>query len=134
MTVMRRTIRIGNDKTGYSVPLVLAFATIAAMIVDADANPRLPSTTVTIKIDSVFITKAFENTVMYRIVTAIVSEIVSAVLNSNFAKYTVLGVATSWSVIVVPRSSSLTNVLDSPDIAVKKTTTQYSPESTLEVG
>jgi len=43
ITVNRRGSNIGNDKTGYKVPFVLAFAMIAAIIVEAPANPILPS-------------------------------------------------------------------------------------------
>ncbi len=43
--------RIGNDKTGYSVPFVFAFEMIAAKIVEALASPNVPSTIIGMKIE-----------------------------------------------------------------------------------
>jgi hypothetical protein len=131
---MRRTIRMGNERTGYKVPRVFAFATIAAMIVAAEAKPKLPRMTVTAKTDIVLMTKNVEKTKVYSIVTARVSDTVSAVLKRSFPKYTTEGDATSCSVIVVPLSSSLTKILERLDMAVKKITTQYIPERTVDVG
>ncbi len=51
MTLMRRGRRIGNERTGYSVPFEFAFEIIAAMNVDAEASPKLPSSIVIRKIN-----------------------------------------------------------------------------------
>ena len=41
---------MGKDKTGYSVPLLFAFEIIAAIIVEAEDNPKLPDIIVNQKV------------------------------------------------------------------------------------
>ena len=46
ITVNRSGRSTGNASTGYRVPFVLALEIIAAIIVEADTNPKFPSTIV----------------------------------------------------------------------------------------
>jgi hypothetical protein len=62
MTVINNGISIGNDSTGYKVPFVFALAIIAAIIVAAEANPRLPKKTVNPKMNGDLITNAGNTT------------------------------------------------------------------------
>ena len=58
------------------------------------------------------------------------SEKVSTKLKNNLPTYTGVGRAMSCSVGTVPRSSSLTNVLDNPDMLEKKMMTHSIPART----
>lgn len=56
ITLIKSGSKIGNERTGYSVPLELALEIIAAMKVEADASPKLPIRMVNKKIDGVWMT------------------------------------------------------------------------------
>ncbi len=53
ITLIRSGSNIGNERTGYSVPLEFAFEMIAAINVEAEANPKLPMIMVNRKIEGV---------------------------------------------------------------------------------
>ena len=57
ITLIKRGNSIGNDSTGYNVPLEFALEMIAAMNVEAEASPKLPSKIVIRKIMGVWIVK-----------------------------------------------------------------------------
>ncbi len=118
--------RIGNERTGYSVPLLLAFEMIAAIIVDDIAMPKLPSINAAINVSKAFMlneSKSRKN----KTVIAIFIIKTRRTLNNNLPEKMVDGFASSCSVRVVPRSSSDTNARDKPDMAEKKTTTHNNP-------
>lgn len=117
---------IGNDSTGYNVPFDPALAINAAIIVDATANPILPSTKDTRKRDKFCIVKPSKIAEYSMVITVFIAN-VRMRLNINFPVNTVSGEAIRWSVKVVPLSSSDTKALDNPDMAEKKITTQYKP-------
>lgn len=117
---------IGKERTGYKVPFDPALAIIAAIIVEDTAIPTLPTKKV-IKKSIRFLMMNSENSAEYSNVITMFIMKTRIKLNNSLPVKTVVGDATSRKVNVVPRSSSLTNALESPDIAVKKTTTQNKP-------
>lgn len=108
------------------MPFELALAIIAAIIVEADTIPKLPSITVKPKAKKflIWIPVIKEN----RKKITMLSEKVSTKLKRSLPRNTSVAPAESFSASEVPVSSSLMNTRESPLIAVKKITIQNSPE------
>ena len=86
ITVISKGIRIGNDSTGYKVPFVFAFAMIAAIMVAAAANPRLPRTMVSVK-TAIDLMRNAGKAAIYNTVTADERTSVKPLLKMSFPKY-----------------------------------------------
>jgi len=117
---------IGNERTGYNVPLDPALEIIAAIMVDDTARPMFESTKVKRNKAKLLITNSSNNAEYNNAITMFIRK-TSIKLNNNLPVKTVEGDAINCKVSDVPLSSSATNALASPDIAEKKITTQNNP-------
>jgi hypothetical protein len=108
---------IGNAKTAKRVPLALACAIIAAIIVATDDSPILPIINI-IKKALTFPTST-PIIAKYNGIMIISNEKSNTMLNSHFPINIEFGTATSLKVSDVCCSSSLTKIWDNPDMDEK---------------
>src|ERR1019366_4494344 len=114
--------RSGIASTAKSAPLALAFETSAAVNVEAEASPNVPSRSRRTKSGGSLISKPMRTTKSgtMKAVTAPSS----AMFARSFPRRTPDGGADSRRAAAVPASSSCTNVRERPVIAEKKRTIQ----------
>lgn len=117
---------MGNDNTGYKVPLAPAFDIIAAIIVEATASPTFPSINDMAKSEKFLIINE-SNRAEYKKAIIIFMQKTRIKLNRSFPKNIVEGAATKCNAKLVPLSSSETKTRANPDIAEKNITTQNNP-------
>jgi len=118
--------KIGNERTGYKVPFEPAFAIIAAIIVAETAIPIFPKIKASINNNKFLITNSSKSNEYKKVMIIFIAK-TKIKLKSSLPVKIVEGAAISWSVKDVPLSSSETNALDKPDMAVKNITTQNNP-------
>jgi len=120
---------MGNDSTAKSAPFNRARDMMAAMMVVADANPRLPVRRIDKK------SHRFGTDTFIRITnrgTITISRVKRrAKLNRNFPKRTMPGVATILNTLTVLLSSSFTKTWASPDMEEKNMISQKRDEAIL---
>jgi hypothetical protein len=118
--------KIGKESTGYNVPFELAFAIIAAIIVEETAIPIFPKIRESINNPQLLIINDSNKITNKNVIDRFIKN-TRRRLNINFPEKIVEGDAINCSVNVVPLSSSDTNARDKPDIAEKKITIQNNP-------
>ena len=84
--------RIGNERTGYSVPFDEAFEIIAAIIVEDIAMPILPSINAKVKSKRFLIAKDGNSMKNKNVIAAFIKK-TSIILNINFPEKIVEGAA-----------------------------------------
>jgi len=126
MAVINRGKSIGKDNTAKSAPLTCARDMTAAMIVVDATNPRLPRRSTNKKSHKLKMDKFIQ--IMNKGTITISKRRRRTKLNRSFPKNTVVGVATSFNILTVLLSSSLTKTCAKPDMEEKNITSQKRDE------
>ncbi len=128
ITDNKRGRSTGNERTGYNVPFAFAFEIIAAIIVEADTSPVLPSTNM---IMNPFISVISSPVISKNKITITrLSAKVSVKLKSSFPKNISVAPADSFKAGDVSFSSSFMNTLARPLEAEKNTAIHNKPART----
>jgi len=120
--------KTGKDSTGNSAPFPFAFDMMAAIAVIADAMQMLSKETM-IQYKSILPISRDGKKKRKSPAPRMDNDMDKVIVNSNFPKNTSMGRELSLSKREVPRSSSITNVLDNPVMLPKNKTIHNNAEA-----